>query len=90
MNEEEFDKHKETIENYIIEELILRVPDLINFTIHRLPSSLEKDTEYIFFTFENVNESQMNALKEFVQSKLSSCYDDLGLEYDFIILFAPY
>lgn len=48
MNDEEFNKHKETIEIFIIEELILRVPGLINFTIHRLPKILEKDTEYIF------------------------------------------
>ena len=52
MDEQEFNKYKETIENFIIEELILRVPGLINFTIHRLPEILVKDTEYIFFIFE--------------------------------------
>jgi hypothetical protein len=90
MNEQDFNKYEETIENFIIEELIIRVPGLIDFTIHRLPKILEKDTEYIFFIFDTVSEDQKNALKEFIQSKLSSCYDDLNLEYDFIIIFTPY
>lgn len=90
MNEEEFNQHRETIENFIIEELILRVPGLINFTIHRLPEILVKDTEYVFFIFDNANESQKNALQKFIGSKLFSCYDNLGLEYDFIIVLAPY
>ena len=90
MNEEEFDKHKETIENYIIEELILRVPDLINFTIHKLPVILEKDTEYIFFISENVKENEIAGLKRVIVSKLLECYDNLNLEYDFIIVFASY
>nr|WP_295606795.1 hypothetical protein [uncultured Methanobrevibacter sp.] len=90
MDEQEFNKYKETIENFIIEELILRVPGLINFTIHRLPEILVKDTEYIFFIFDNADESQKNVLEKFLHSQLSSFYDDLGLEYDFIIVLAPY
>ena len=90
MDEQEFNKYKETIENFIIEELILRVPGLINFTIHRLPEILVKDTEYIFFIFDNADESQKKKKKKFLHSQLSSFYDDLGLEYDFIIVLAPY
>ncbi|WP_407462748.1 hypothetical protein, partial [Methanobrevibacter sp.] len=74
----------------IIEEIVIRVPGLIDFKIHRLPSILEKDTEYIFFIFDTVNENQQHALNEFIQSKLSSYYDDLNLEHDFIIVFVPY
>ena len=59
MNDEEFNKHKETIEIFIIEELILRVPGLINFTIHRLPKILEKDTEYIFSFLIGVKNRKM-------------------------------
>lgn len=90
MNDQEFNKYKEAIENFIIEELIIRVPGLIDFKVHRLPSILEKDTEYIFFIFDTVNEIQQNSLKEFIHSKLSSYYDDLNLEHDFIIVFVPY
>ena len=52
MDEQEFNKYKETIENFIIEELILRVPGLINFTIHRLPEILVKilNTFSLFLT----------------------------------------
>ncbi len=52
MNKEEFNQHRETIENFIIEDLILRVPGLINFTIHRLPEILVKilNTFSLFLT----------------------------------------
>ena len=89
MNDEEFNKHKENIENFIIEELILRVPGLINFNIHRLPKLLEKDTEYIFFIFD-MDDDQKNALSKFIYSKLFEYYDSHDWDYDFLVVLVEY
>ena len=85
MDEHEFKKNKDAIEEYI-KKNILTVPNFTGFNIHRLPSYVKEDLEYIFKIKSNLDISQKKYLIDVIYQNLFKCYDDLNLDVDFIVI----
>lgn len=89
MDEKDYEKHKETIEKYI-EKNIISSPNILDFSIHRLPTYVKEDSEYIFKIKSNLKVSQKKDLLEMIYENLFRCYDSLNLKEDFIVVLTEY
>ena len=89
MDEKDYEKHKETIEKYI-EKNIISSPNILDFSIHRLPTNVKDDSEYIFKIKSNLKVSQKKDLLEMIYENLFRCYDSLNLKEDFIVVLTEY
>ena len=81
------DKSK-IIKDYILYELILKFPPLIDFHIVKFPNSLNKKYEFIF-EYDLIFEDELQYIKEIIVFKLQECYDNLGLKYNFFVILYP-
>ena len=76
------------VEDYILSEIMLKVPPILDFHIKKFPDSFNKKFEFLF-EYDSIFNDDLFFLKEVVISKLQECYDYLDLKYGFFVIFYP-